>query len=418
MDFDFTILNNGLRMIGVPMPTFHSASVGLWVDSGSVYETEENSGVSHFIEHMLFKGTEKRSARQIAEEMDAVGGLLNAFTDRENTCFYTKVVDRHLPLAMDLISDLVLHSRFDEADIAREKGVVLEEINMAEDTPDDLVFELLTQAHFGMQNVSRPVLGNEGSVAGLTRAQILDYKNRRYRPEGAVLALAGSYCWDEVVRQANELYGAWESSGERQFAVPTLPHTPCVLRREKNIEQTHICIGYPAPAADSDQIYAFNVINTVVGGSLSSRLFQSIREEKGLAYSVYSCISNTETSGIFSIYAGTSPETAEEVVRLINSEMARLAADGITEEEFVKAREQTLSGIILASESTSGRMRSAGQRMLMRGNTMTPEELAARVEAVRRDEVNELTRAFAASPRSAALVGAGADKVSDSLLLG
>ena len=417
MDFDFITLENGLRVIGVPMPMFKTAAVGLWVDSGSVFETAENSGVSHFIEHMLFKGTATRSARRIAEEMDAVGGLLNAFTDRENTCFYTKVVDKHLPLAMDMIADLVLNSVFDEGDIAREKGVVLEEINMSEDTPDDLVFELLTQAHYGVQCVSRPVLGSEETVSALTREAILSYKNRRYRPEGCVLSVAGRYDWNAVVDQTRRLYGAWKNTGLPLKIVETLPYKPEILRREKDIEQVHICLGYNAPSANSPEQYPFSILNTVLGSSMSSRLFQSIREEKGLAYSVYSSVSATESSGLFSIYAGTGPETAEEVVRLINAEVAKLKS-GITEQEFIKAREQTLSSIIMAGESVNGRMQSAGRRMLMHGNTLTPDELTARIEAITPEEVNALAAELTVSPKSAALVGPHTDKIRDSVIAG
>ena len=213
MAFDLKTLPNGLRIIGEHMPGYRSVAVGLWVESGSQYETPSENGISHFIEHMLFKGTEKRSARDIAEEMDAVGGQLNAFTSKECTCFYAKVVDEHLPLAMDVISDLVLSSRLDPADIEREKGVVIEEINMAEDTPEDLVFELLMLAHYGDQPVARPILGTEASVSALTRERITDYMRRMYRPECAVLALAGNYNWNEVVRQAQTLYGGWQPTG-------------------------------------------------------------------------------------------------------------------------------------------------------------------------------------------------------------
>ena len=417
MKHDFTVLPNGLRVIGVPMKMFRSVSVGLWVDSGSVYETAQTNGISHFIEHMLFKGTENRTARQIAEEMDAVGGLLNAFTDRENTCFYTKVVDEHLPLAMDMISDLVLHSRLAKEDIAREKGVVLEEINMAEDTPDDLVFELLAQARYGLQPVSRPVLGTAENVNAFTCEDILAHMKRCYRPEGAVLALAGSYDWDKVVSQAAELYGAWQGTGEKRPVIALEPHEPTVIRREKDIEQTHITIDYPGLKAGDPAYYPLTILNTVVGGAMSSRLFQTIREEKGLAYSVYSGTGATSVSGTFEIYAGTSPENAEQVVELINREMLKLAKDGISEKEFSQAREQTLANLIMATESTSNRMQSAGRRMLMRGETMTPDELIEKVKAIRPEEVNELASGLINKPRAAALVGAGTDNVSDALLL-
>ncbi|MBR4235109.1 MAG: insulinase family protein [Clostridia bacterium] len=411
MEFQTAVLSDKLRVIGVPMPTFRSVSLGLWVDSGSVYENDDTNGISHFIEHMLFKGTKKRSARQIAEEMDAVGGMLNAFTDVENTCFYTSVLGAHLPLAMDMISDLVLNSRLDPADVEREKGVVLEEINMAEDTPDDLVFELLNTAHFGVQPISRPVLGKAENVSRFTREDIRAYMDARYRPDGAVLAVAGSYDWDALLAQAEDLYSCWQPSGIKRPEIALAPHEPCVIRREKDMEQTHVCIGFDGPSQLSDDYYAFSVVNTVLGGSMSSRLFQSIREERGLAYNVFTSLSTTLTSGLFSVYAGMSPENANQVVELTLKEIEKLGRDGISRKEFGQAREQTLSSLIMAMESTSNRMKSAGRRLLMRGDTVTQDELISRINAIKYEQVNELAAQLITSKRSAAIVGADADSV-------
>ncbi len=418
MEFQTSTLSNGLRVIGVPMPMFHSVSVGLWVDSGSIYETPEENGISHFIEHMLFKGTARRTARQIAEEMDAVGGLLNAFTDVENTCFHTRVISEHLPLAMDMIADLALNSRLDPGDIAREKGVVLEEINMAEDTPDDLVFELATKAHFGLQRISQPVLGTAANVNGFTREAIAAYMSRRYRPDGAVLALAGGYDWDQVLRQAGELYGSWQPSGVPRPGFTVEAHAPGVLRSVKDIEQTHLCLSFPCPSADSRETYPFGILSTILGGSMSSRLFQTIREERGLAYSVYTSSNTTLVSGLCSVYAGTSPENAAEVVRLAHDEIVKLARRGVSSKEFTQAREQVLSSIIMAMESTSSRMRAAGHRLLMLNNTKTADELIAQIKAITIDEVNALAAGLETAPRSAAAVGAGVEELSDELLLG
>lgn len=306
MAFDLKTLPNGLRIIGEHMPGYRSVAVGLWVESGSQYETPSENGISHFIEHMLFKGTEKRSARDIAEEMDAVGGQLNAFTSKECTCFYAKVVDEHLPLAMDVISDLVLSSRLDPADIEREKGVVIEEINMAEDTPEDLVFELLMLAHYGDQPVARPILGTEASVSALTREHITNYMHRMYRPERAVLALAGNYNWNEVVKQAEALYGGWQPTGEKRPVIETNAVAPRVMRRKKDIEQLHLCLGFPSCGIGAADVYPTAVFNSAYGGAMSSRLFQSIREERGMAYSVYSYPNPMSGTGVLAVYAGTS----------------------------------------------------------------------------------------------------------------
>ncbi len=418
MEFQTHTLANGLRIIGVPMPAFRSVSVGLWVDSGSIYETPEENGVSHFIEHMLFKGTYRRSARQIAEEMDAVGGLLNAFTDVENTCFHTRVIAEHLPLAMDMIADLVLHSRLDPEDIEREKGVVLEEISMAEDTPDDLVFELATQAHYGLQPISQPVLGSAENVSGFTRETITGYMARRYRPQGAVLALAGGYDWKSVVALAGELFGNWQGPNEARPEISVLPHTPGVLKCEKDIEQTHICLNFPCPRDGTKETFAYGMLSSVLGGASSSRLFQTIREEKGLAYNVYISSNTTMHSGLASVYAGTSPENAREVVRLAIEQMRRLGTEGVSEKEFLQAREQMLSSLIMSLESPSSRMRYTGRRLLMKGDTMDSETLIEKIRAVRIEEVNELAKDLVNAPFSAAVVGADAQALTDEALLG
>ena len=411
MAFDLKTLPNGLRIIGEHMPGYRSVAVGLWVESGSQYETPSENGISHFIEHMLFKGTEKRSARDIAEEMDAVGGQLNAFTSKECTCFYAKVVDEHLPLAMDVISDLVLSSRLDPADIEREKGVVIEEINMAEDTPEDLVFELLMLAHYGDQPVARPILGTEASVSALTREHITNYMHRMYRPERAVLALAGNYNWNEVVRQAQTLYGGWQPTGEKRPVVETNAVAPRVMRRKKDIEQLHLCLGFPSCGIGAADVYPTAVFNSAYGGAMSSRLFQSIREERGMAYSVYSYPNPMSGTGVLAVYAGTSPEHASEVVRMLNEETKKLAEGGLTEKEFKQAKEQLLSGFILGQESTSSRMNAIGRRLLLLGDTQTDEDVVEKIRGITFEGVNALARRVLTSPRSAAIVGNGAEDI-------
>ena len=411
MTYDFTVLPGGLRIVGLPMPYRRTVSVGLMVNSGSVYEDAKINGVSHFIEHMLFKGTETRSARELACEIDRLGGMLNAFTDREDTCFYTTAVSEQLPAAMELISDMVLHSSFDPAEIRREKGVVLEEIAMSEDMPDDLVFELLNQAQFGIQNVSQPILGTEKTVKGLTREKILAYKAAMYTPKRSVLALAGKYDWNSVVAQAQELYGAWEGGEGPERAVPARPFSPAVLTKEKDIEQTHICIGFPCPASYVPEYYPYTIFNTVVGGSSSSRLFQSIRERHGLAYSVNSAISNTLTCGQFSIYAAVSPEKANKALSLMKTELKKLGKNGISGAEFEQAKQQTLAGIIMSLDSASGRMQAVGHRLLLKDDIMSDEELIEKIEGITLSEVNEIAAELMRQPVFASIVGAGIDGI-------
>ena len=413
--YDEIALKNGLRIIGERIPHFRSVSLGLWVLSGSLYETAEENGVSHFIEHMLSKGTERRSARRIAEEMDAVGGSMNAFTSKECTCFYAKVVDEHMSLAMDLIGDIALHSRFDPADIAKEKGVVLEEIGMAEDQPEDLVSELLMDARFGSQALARPILGTEETLGALTRGQILDYYGRMYRPETSVLAIAGNYDLDRVVALAEKIYGSWRPTNAPRPQVATALPKAQVVRREKDIEQIHICLGWPGVPEGSRELFPVSIFNSVFGGAMSSRLFQRIREESGMAYSVYSYPASYPDVGVFSVYAGASRENAPDVLRMIREEADLMRREGLREEEFGPAREQLKGSYILGLESTASRMNSIGRRKLILDETLTESQVIERLNAITLDEVNAVTREILSGDCAVSLVGDGADTLDTSL---
>ncbi len=411
MNFDQITLSNGLRIIGERIPHFRSVSVGLWLGAGSQFEISTEAGVSHFLEHMVFKGTEKRSARRIAEEMDAVGGQLNAFTAKECTCFYTKVVDEHLPLAMDVIADLVTAPTFDAGELEKEKGVVIEEIAMSEDTPEDLVHELLMLANFGDQPVSRPILGNEPRISTYERDDLVSYWKRMYRPQNAVLAIAGNYDWDSVLALAETLLGKWSPEGFEKRGCVTNPTKPTLLTKEKDIEQIHICMGFPGLTLGDDKNYELSLFNSVFGGAMSSRLFQKIREERGAAYTVYSYPNAYTDAGMLSVYAGTNPEAAVEVCGLILEEAKKLANEGMTEAEFVMAREQLKASYILGLESTSARMQSIGRRMLLMNATRTESEVIDRVNAIRHDDVNAMMREILTAPCSMALVGKDAERV-------
>ena len=411
MHFDQITLPNGLRIIGEYIPHFRSVAVGLWIGAGSQYETRAQAGMSHYIEHMVFKGTKSRSARDIAEQMDEVGGHLNAFTSKECTCFYAKVVDEHVRLAMDIISDLCVNPVFDPAEMEKEKGVVLEEIDMAEDTPEDLVHELLMLAHFGDQPVARPILGTEDTVTAFTREQVYSYWQQMYRPENAVLAVAGSYKWEQILDMAREFLGGWEKGA---FVCPefhTDPAQPGFLRRDKDIEQANICLGFPGLQTGHELGYELSLFSSVYGGAMSSRLFQKIREESGLAYSVYSYPNSYTDCGMLSVYAATSPDNARTVCDMIMEETMRMVEGGLTREEFMKAREQLKSGYILGQESTSSRMHSAGRRMLLLGSTRTEDEVIARVNAMDFDRTNAIMRRLLGAKPSCALVCRGAEGI-------
>lgn len=411
MYFDQATLSNGLRIIGERMPSFRSASLGLWIGAGSQYETHAQAGMSHFIEHMVFKGTTTRSARDIAEEMDEVGGQLNAFTSKECTCFYAKVVDEHARLAIDILSDLVVRPVFDPENMEKEKGVVLEEIDMAEDAPEDLVHDILMLAQFGDQPVARPILGSASSVMSFTRDDILKYWTAMYRPENAVLAIAGSYDWDAVLKIAEEYLAGWERGTFVRPDFATHAVAPTFLRKEKDIEQANMCLGFPGLATGDERNYEFSLFSSVFGGAMSSRLFQRIREESGMAYSVYSYPNSYTDCGMLSVYAATNPENAKIVLDMILEETRKMVEGGMTPEEFKKAREQLRAGFILGQESTSARMHSAGRRLLLLNQTRTEEETLQKVNALDFGSTNELMRGVLSERPSLALVSRGAGKM-------
>ena len=405
MPFDLMTMPNGLRVVGERIPHFRSVSVGLWIGTGSQNEYPDEAGISHFIEHMVFKGTQRRSARQIAEEMDAVGGQLNAFTSKECTCFYAKTVDEHLPLATDVVCDLAVNPAFDAGEMEKEKGVVLEEISMAEDTPEDVVHELLMLATFGDQNVARPILGSEERISAYGREDLVKYWNSFYRPQNAVFSIAGNYDWDRVQELLHSHLDAWSTQGLRAGSCSTQPVAPTALSREKDIEQAHICLGFPGLSIGDPRNYALSIFNSVYGGAMSSRLFQKIREESGMAYTVYSYPNAYTDCGMLSVYAATNPDTAVQVHDQILEETRKIVREGLTRDEFNMAREQLKASIILGSESTSSRMQSNGRRMLLLNETRTESEVIDRVNATSYEETNELMRELLSAENALALVG-------------
>lgn len=415
MSFDLMTMPNGLRVIGERIPHFRSASVGLWIGAGSQYEQPSEAGVSHFIEHMVFKGTKKRSVRQIAEEMDAVGGQLNAFTSKECTCFYAKTVDEHLKLATDVVCDLGVHPTFDAGELEKEKGVVLEEISMAEDTPEDVVHDLLMLAKFGDQPVARPILGTAERISAYRREELISYWQRMYRPQNAVFSIAGNYDWNRVQDMLAEYLGDWKADGLDKSENCTNSAAPTKLVKEKDIEQAHICLGFDALPIGHEKSYELSLFNSVYGGAMSSRLFQKIREESGMAYTVYSYPNAYTDCGMLSVYAATNPDTAVAVYDQILEETRKLARNGLTREEFAMAREQLKAGFILGSESTSARMQSNGRRLLLLGNTRTESEVLERVQAITLDDANELAAKILSNDFALAVVGRNAQKLADSM---
>ena len=399
-------LENGIRVIGEPMPHYRSVSMGVWVDAGSVCENEAEAGASHFIEHMLFKGTERRTAAEIAAEMDAIGGNLNAFTAKECTCFYAKVLDEHLPRAADMLADLLRNSKFDEADIEREKGVVCEEILMTEDSPEDMAHETLCALLYENTPLAKPILGTQESVRSFTRETLMDYMGRHYMPNNIVISCAGHF-EREALMDALNRYFAGGGMGERSpRKVSTLSGGHRFRAVEKDIEQVHLCLGFPGFALDEDGQYALFVLNNALGGSMSSRLFQSIREARGLAYSVYSYPSSYTETGYFALYAGTGEGTAEQVTALTLEELEKLRKNGLTKEEFIRSKEQLKGSYMLGQESTSARSNAIGKMELLRGRVYSEEEIMQRIERITMDDVQAiLPKVLDANAMCASAVG-------------
>ena len=385
-------LPNGLRIVGDRLPYLRSVSIGVWLGIGSMMETPTENGLSHFLEHMVFKGTTHRTARQIAEEMDAVGGQLNAFTGKDCTCLYAKVIDEDLPLAVDILSDLAVHATIDEGEFGKERGVILEEIGMDEDSPEDLVHDLLSKAMFGDQSLGMPILGTTELISNYTREDLLRYRAKHYRPENTVIALAGNYQPDEVPALVEKYFGDWQNPGERIAAPKSTLQRGQICVKNKDTEQLHLCLGFPGLSFGSESRYAQAVLSTVLGGSMSSRLFQRIREELGMAYSIYSFPNSYVDCGTFGVYAGVSPKNGMLVLEEIRKELKRLTDDGITDKEFRDAKTQLRGGYLLGLESPGGRMQAMGRSLLHLGRIFTPDETICKIESLTYDEVMEYAR--------------------------
>lgn len=406
--FDQMTLPSGLRVIGERLSHVRSCTVGVWVRVGSMNEQPDENGLSHFIEHMVFKGTQNRSARDIAEEMDMVGGQLNAFTSKECTCYYAKVTDDELKLAVDILSDLALRPVFDAAELEKERGVVLEEIAMVEDTPEDLVHELLSDVQYS-GSLRCPILGTGALIRGYSRDDLANYWARHYVPQNMVLSIAGNYDWDAFLQLVQRYFDVFpQKQGEAAAFVPQAFVSGRKTRR-KDTEQTHICLGFPGVAADSDDLYTLSVFGNALGGGMSSRLFQRIREELGMAYSVYSYSSSYRGVGSFNVYAGTTPQNAPTVIREMQKQMELFLEKGITDKEFRSAKAQLRGGFLLGLESSSGRMQSIGRGLLLHDRPRTPEETLARIDAVTLDGVMAIAGRVLGAQPSAAIVGRDAD---------
>ena len=393
-DIRTTTLANGLLVLTESMPHLRSVAMGVWIDCGSRDEAPEVNGISHFIEHMVFKGTTTRSASQFAREVDGIGGNLDAFTGKETICFNIKVLDENVPAALDLLTDLVLHPTFSPEDIAKEQGVILEEIKMDEDNPDYLVHETFTQNFWKGHSLGRPILGTTKTVASFNQQIVFDYYAGRFTPRNMVFSAAGHLHHDAFVAQVADHFSSLAASSETPLvhvpAPATFPHI--TLKRKKSLEQVQLCLGVPAPPVASPARYAVYLLNTMLGGGMSSRLFQTIREDRGLAYSIYSETNPFRDTGCLAIYAGTSAEKTPEVLRLTIDEIRRLKEDTVPEAELKRAKDQLKSNIVLGLESSSSRMANLARQEMYFGRFFTVDDIITEVDAVTPAEIQTLAR--------------------------
>lgn len=397
-------LKNGLRVVIEKIPTVRSVSFGIWVKTGSRNETPNNSGISHFIEHMLFKGTERFSAKEIAEQFDAIGGNVNAFTSKEYTCYYAKVLDEHLPIAVDVLSDMFFHSKLERDELAREKNVILEEISMYEDTPDDMVHDLVSQAAYGEHPLAYPILGTEGHLLAMDSSHLSQYMKEHYTIDNTVISVAGNVD-ERLIELLERHFGHFDNHGtDSPLTVPAFNGE--LLYYEKATEQNHICLSLPGFATGDDLQYAMVLLNNAIGGGMSSRLFQEVREKRGLAYSVYSYHSSHADSGLFTIYAGTAPKQTKEVLDLTLELLRDVAIHGLDANELHKGKEQLKGSLILSLEGTGSRMNRLGKNELMLGQHYTLDQMIDHIERVTTDDVNQVLDRMFSQPFALSMVGA------------
>lgn len=389
-----TTLPNGIKVITESMPHVRSVSVGVWISSGSRRETAEENGISHFIEHMLFKGTANRSAEDIARSVDSIGGNLDAFTAKEMVCFNTKVLDEHLPVAMDVLSDLVLNPCFREEDIEKEKGVILEEIKMDADSPDYLVHEIFSSNFWKDHPLGKPILGTRETVKRFNRAMVQDYYGSVYTPSNLLITAAGNLDHERLVNLTRERFEALPAlPPEPQQAAPAT-HARISLKSKKDLEQVHVCLGVPSYPIPHEDRFTCYVLNTILGGGMSSRLFQNIRERQGLAYAVFSELNPYSDTGCLSVYAGTSLESAKNVVESVLKEFTDLKQHPAPAEEVRRAKDHLKGSLMLSLESTSSRMSNLARQEMHFRRFFSLDELAESIEQVTAEDVQRVAQTF------------------------
>ena len=400
------VLENGVRIVGEEITNLRSVAIGIWIATGSRYETPQNNGISHFLEHMFFKGTDKYTAKELAQVFDGLGGQVNAFTSKEYTCFYARVLDEHFQVAIDTLADMLFHSRFPEEEIEKEKKVVIEEIGMYEDTPDELVMDLLSAGVYGNHPLGYTILGQEANLQSFLREDLTGYIQDHYTPSNMVVSVAGNVRQSEVVKLATALFG--NASGAMKACekdVMTPPFHEAISVREKDIEQVHLTLAWAGLSMHDERLYALVLMNNCLGNTSSSRLFQDIREERGMAYSVFSYHSSYVDCGMFGVYAATSPEHLDEVAERIDVICKEMAKFGMSEDELQKAKEQVKGSMMLSLESTSSRMSRLGKNELMLLREVTADESLSLINTVTREDVLQVAQAILTDRVAVSAVG-------------
>ncbi|MCY8974171.1 M16 family metallopeptidase [Bacillus atrophaeus] len=398
---------NGVRVVLENNPTVRSVAIGVWIGTGSRHETPEINGISHFLEHMFFKGTSTRSARDIAESFDRIGGQVNAFTSKEYTCYYAKVLDEHANYALDVLADMFFHSSFDENELKKEKNVVYEEIKMYEDAPDDIVHDLLSKATYGNHSLGYPILGTEETLDSFNGDSLRQYMDDFYTPDRVVISIAGNVT-DSFIKDVEKWFGTYEAKGAASgMKQPEFHYEK--LTRKKETEQAHLCLGFNGLEVGHPDIYNLIVLNNVLGGSMSSRLFQDVREDKGLAYSVFSYHSSYEDSGMLTIYGGTGAKQLQLLSETIQETLGTLKRDGITSKELENSKEQMKGNLMLSLESTNSKMSRNGKNELLLGKHKTLDEIINELNEVNLESVNGLARRIFTDDYALALISPSGD---------
>ena len=406
-----TEFDSGLRIVTERMPGVRSVTLGIWVSAGSRDERPDIAGASHFLEHLLFKGTPTRSARDIAEAFEAVGGDLNAFTAKENTCFYARVLDRDLPMAVDHMCDMLQHSVLRSADFEAERQVILEEINMHEDSPDELIHDLFTETLWAGHPLGRPVLGTVQSITSTSRDRVKRFYKRHYVPANFVVVAAGNVEHERIVElmQRGMETGTVKTEGPAAWRLREARGAPspsgATLVRNRPTEQAHICYGTNGLARSDPERFAFGVVNQALGGGMSSRLFQEVREKRGLAYAVFCYHGMYAEAGLFTAYAGTTPSRATEVLDICRKEIDDVANGGLTEQEFLRAKSHMKGSFVLSLEDTSGRMSRLGKSEIAHGEILSVDETLERIEAVTLEDAHRVAARVLSQPRALAVIG-------------